>query len=114
MKIVCETVKDLVPQYLDGTCSSLTGKFVKKHMKRCKSCSEYYSLCKHSKEMSEKRMKENSGDKDLVYVPDDGYELIARRVGKSIMIERISIISAAVAAIVTVIILLNFKNKKDR
>ena len=50
----------------------------------------------------------------LAVAPDDGYELIAQRIGKRVLMERIAFISAAVAAIVTTIIIFTFKGKKDR
>lgn len=114
MSIVCDMVKDLVPLYLDGTISEKTGKFVKRHLKRCRSCSEYYHLCRHSDDVPEIRAKANSGKKDLIFAPDDGYELIARRIEKRVLAERIAFIAGAAAAIATTIIIFIVKNKKGR
>ena len=114
MSIVCDTVKDLVPLYLDGTISDKPGKFVKRHLKRCKSCSEYYHLCRHSDDVPEIRAKANSGKTDLIFAPDDGYELIAKRIEKRAIAERIAFIAGAVSAIAATVVIFMVKNKKDR
>ena len=114
MSIACEIVKDLVPLYLDGTSSEMTGKFVRRHLKRCKSCSEYCVLCKNSVRAGESRTPDTEKNKAPVNVPDDGYKIIAQRISKSMMMERVAFICAAIAAIVTTIIIFSSKNTKDR
>ena len=114
MSIACEIVKDLVPLYLDGTSSENTKKFVKMHLRRCKSCAEYCTLCKHSVDVPEIRAKSNAKNNDLIFAPDNGYELIARRIEKRVLAERIALIAGAIAAIPTTVVIFILKNKKSR
>ena len=108
MSIVCEIVKDLVPLHLDGTASRMTDSLIKRHIRRCASCSEYYRLCADSKQAAAERAKENekaregvdgAAPREVVYAPDDGYMLVARRIEKSMLIERIAFLAAGIAGI---------------
>ena len=84
MSIVCETVKDLVPLHLDGTASKMTDSLIRRHIKRCASCREYYKMCSDSKQASSARANQNTNkDDEVVYCPDDGYMLIAKRMEKT-------------------------------
>ncbi len=42
MKINCDVVKDLLPQYADGTLKEDTAEMVKAHLDECEECREYY------------------------------------------------------------------------
>ena len=42
MKINCDVVKDLLPQYADGTLKEDTAEMVKAHLDECGECREYY------------------------------------------------------------------------
>ena len=115
MNLVCDIVKDMMPIYLDGTASKASKKLIKKHVKRCTRCEDYLKMCKHSEEVIDKRASKNKGkNDDLIFLPDDGYEVIADRVNKSVMLERIVTVSAAVAAVVTTLIIFMFKKDKRR
>ena len=114
MNTACETVKDLIPLYIDGDCSKTTEKLVKEHIKKCRDCAKYLKMCRHSAEMAEKRTKKNKEDADFVIIPDDGYEIIARRIKKRVTAERIAFISAFVAAVVTAFVIFVVKGKKER
>ena len=114
MNMACETVKDLIPLYIDGDCSESTSRLIKEHIKKCSDCAEYLKMCRHSEEMSEKRAKMNKCDTEPCFTPDDGYELIARRIEKRVKAERIAFISAFVAAVVTAVIIFIVKDKKRR
>ena len=37
--IDCEVIQDLLPSYIDKTCSETTNKLVSAHLKNCKNCS---------------------------------------------------------------------------
>ena len=37
--IDCEIIQDLLPGYIDKTCSEATNKLVSAHLKNCKNCS---------------------------------------------------------------------------
>lgn len=119
MNIVCDMIKDLTPLHLDGTASRMTDKFVKRHIKKCRSCADFYRLCKSSGNASEMRRSENLMEKeqnrDLIYIPDDGYALIAKRIEKSVRTQRIAAISAliAVAGTAAAIIISMRKSKKN-
>ena len=41
MKINCDVVKDLLPQYYDGTLEKDTEKLVKEHLDECDECRSY-------------------------------------------------------------------------
>ena len=41
MKINCDVVKDLLPQYADGTLEKDTEKLVKEHLDECDECRSY-------------------------------------------------------------------------
>ena len=42
MKINCDVVKDMLPQYADGTLEEDTAEMVKAHLDECEDCREYY------------------------------------------------------------------------
>ena len=127
MSIVCEIVKDLVPLHLDGTASKMTESLIRRHLRRCKDCREYYGICTESRDAEIKRIMENAenaenadfsenaqGGGKEVSVPENGYELIARRMEKSIMIERIVFAAAGVAAVAATVVLSNIGKKKKK
>jgi len=41
-ELACEIVKDLLPLYVDGIVSDVTGKSIKKHLEHCTDCKEIY------------------------------------------------------------------------
>ena len=89
MNTACETVKDLIPLYIDGDCSKTTEKLVKEHIKKCRDCAKYLKMCRHSAEMAEKRTKKNKEDADFVIIPDDGYEIIAFISSRFAMLDKV-------------------------
>ena len=122
MNIVCEIVKDLAPLHLDGTASKMTDSLVRRHIKRCAACREYYRLCADSKKAAAERAAENGraaqnegeapGARELIYTPDDGYMLVARRIEKSMLIERIAFLAAAIAGILTTVLICRARWRK--
>lgn len=113
MSIVCEIVKDLVPLHLDGTASKMTDSLIRRHIGRCDSCGEYYRLCVDSKKAAAARARENAGEPgEIVYAPDDGYMLVARRIEKSMLIERMAFLAAAVVGICAAILVCRARWKK--
>ncbi|PWM68527.1 MAG: hypothetical protein DBX61_03325 [Clostridiales bacterium] len=114
MSIVCEIVKDLVPLHLDGTASKMTDSLIRRHIKRCASCREYYKMCSDSKQASSARANQNTNkDDEVVYCPDDGYMLIAKRMEKSMLIERLAFLAAAVTAIFAAVLICRAYWKTD-
>lgn len=118
MSIVCDMIRDLTPLHLDGTASRTTDKFVKRHIKKCRACADFYSFCKNSDNAAEKRtienLKEKNQERNLFYAPDDGYALIAKRIERSVRIQKIATISAilAVACTSVAIIISLIRGKK--
>lgn len=41
--MACEVIKDLLPLYYDGVCSSDSSDFITDHLKKCKDCRELFS-----------------------------------------------------------------------
>lgn len=39
----CDTVRDLLPLYVDGLTSETSAKAIKEHLKKCKECQKYYN-----------------------------------------------------------------------
>ena len=114
MSIVCEIVKDLVPLHLYGTASKMTDSLIRRHIKRCASCREYYKMCSDSKQASSARANQNTNkDDEVVYCPDDGYMLIAKRMEKSMLIERLAFLAAAVTAIFAAVLICRAYWKTD-
>lgn len=45
MKTNCNTIKELLPSYIDKSCSDETAKEIQKHLRKCRECrSTYYSM----------------------------------------------------------------------
>ena len=42
MKIPCELIKDLMPQYIDNLCSETTRNYINNHLSNCTDCKEYH------------------------------------------------------------------------
>ena len=62
----CNTVKDLLPIYLDGIASEETNTCVKKHLSECELClSEYKRLCEITQKNGEVVMNETASIKIL-------------------------------------------------
>ena len=40
MKIPCELIKDLMPQYIDNLCSETTRNYINDHLSDCTECKE--------------------------------------------------------------------------
>ena len=45
MKKECDIVQDLLPAYLDHTCSDASKEYVEEHLAACKECSELVQEC---------------------------------------------------------------------
>ena len=119
MSIVCEVVKDLVPLHLDGTASKMSESLIRRHLKRCEDCREYYAICSESRDAEVKRMIENAenaeDEENRFDAPENGYALIAKRMEKSILIERLVYVAAFVSAVAATFIFCNVgKNKKNK
>ena len=113
MSLACDIVKDIMPIYVDGNTSKVSSKLVKRHTKKCAHCAEYMRLCRNSREMEKIREQRNKGKRDdIVCLADDGFDIIAERVNKSVMTERIVSASAAAAAIATALVMILLKNNK--
>lgn len=41
--MTCEVIKDLLPLYYDGVCSSDSSDLITEHLKKCKDCQELFS-----------------------------------------------------------------------
>ena len=45
-KLSCEVIRDLLPSYIEGSCSNNTKELVEEHKLECKACSERINAAK--------------------------------------------------------------------
>jgi len=62
--ITCETVKDLLPLYLDDVLSTDSRKLAEEHLESCPECREYFNRLKASDIAS--RQKKAANDKTVI------------------------------------------------
>lgn len=90
MSLSCDHVRDLVAVYKDGATSDVTETDVRRHLKECADCRQYY--------------EEYEQVDRVTYVPDAGdetvsdYAAVATRIRRGHLIRVLTAIGAAVTA----------------
>ncbi len=54
MKKECDIVQDLLPAYMENTCSDASKKYVEEHLADCEECNQLIQECRHSTEDEKK------------------------------------------------------------
>ncbi len=94
MNISCEVIKDLLPLYHDGVCSTDSKKIVEEHLEQCESCRD--ELKSMDRELPVTNRNENLSEAEAV-------KKLSKRWKKG-MVE--SVLKGAFSMLVTVIIFL--------